>query len=136
LRPAEAHIRRAVAHFKEMLRIRRSSRLFRLRSAQEVDRHLRFHNTGPHQWPGLLAWSLSDPEGLLDPEHRLIVVLWNAGGAPAALDARAVDGARLRLHPVQAVSDDPIVRAAAADAASLRVPGRTAAVFWTALAEP
>jgi hypothetical protein len=133
LRPAEAHIRRSVAHFKELLRIRRSSRLFRLRTADEVAEHLRFHNTGPHQLPGLLAWSLHDPAGCLDAVHRLIVVLWNAAAAPAVLNERALAGAPLALHPVLESSDDPVVRASRWDpaAGSLRVPGRTAAVFWT-----
>jgi pullulanase len=82
--------------------------------------------------PGLLAWSLHDPAGLLDPAHRLIVVLWNAAGAPAVLNLAALAGTPLVLHPVLVASDDPVVRAAAADAnGSVRVPGRTAAVFWT-----
>ena len=123
LRPAEAHIRRSVAHFKELLRIRRSSRLFRLRSAREVSRHLRFHNTGPHQLPGLLAWSLEDPEGRIDPAHPLIVVLWNAAATSASLGTRSFGHARLRLHPIQVASDDPVLRAA--DATQIGSGART-----------
>jgi pullulanase-type alpha-1,6-glucosidase len=134
LRPGEPHIRRALAHFQELLRIRRSSRLFRLRTAEEVAEHLRFHDTGPHQHPGLLAWSLRDPSGRLDPAHAWIVVLWNAAGAPAALSLRELAGVPLVLHPVHAASDDPVLRAAVAERAggTLRVPGRTAVVFWSA----
>jgi pullulanase-type alpha-1,6-glucosidase len=134
LRPGGPHIRRALAHFQELLRIRRSSRLFRLRTAEEVAEHLRFHDTGPHQHPGLLAWSLHDRSGRLDPAHAWIVVLWNAAGAPAALNLRELAGVPLVLHPVQADSDDPVLRAAVVEPAggSLRVPGRTAVVFWSA----
>src|SRR5262245_58247629 len=44
LHPASTDIRDALAHFKEVLAIRRSSPLFRLRSAAEVQRRLRFYN--------------------------------------------------------------------------------------------
>jgi pullulanase len=132
LRPGEAQIKGCAAHFLEVLRIRRSSRLFRLRSGDEVAAHLRFHNTGPHQLPGLLVWSLEDAEGSVDPAHRLIVVLLNASGAPGAITLKELAGAPLALHPVQADSADPLVRAVRFDAATggFRVPGRTTAVFW------
>jgi len=132
LRPDAAQIRACAAHFREMLRIRRSSRLFRLRTAEEVACHLRFHNTGPHQLPGLLALSLHDPDGRIDAEHPLIAVFLNGSGAPALLTLRELAGARLALHPVQAGSCDPLVRAATVDGESgtIRIPGRTAAVFW------
>lgn len=48
-RPSPAQIGEAKQRFLELLRLRYSSRLFRLRSAQEVKRQLRFHNTGPEQ---------------------------------------------------------------------------------------
>lgn len=133
LRPGESQIRDCAAHFLEVLRIRRSSRLFRLRSGAEVSTHLRFHNTGPHQLPGLLVWSLRDPEARLDAAHPLIVVLLNASGASAAPTLREFAGARLALHPVQANSTDPLVRTTGFDAASggFRIPGRTAAVLWS-----
>jgi hypothetical protein len=69
----------------------------------------------------------------VDAAHRLIVVLWNAAASPAVLNERALAGAPLALHPVLQSSDDPVVRASRCDPAtgSLRVPGRTAAVFWT-----
>jgi pullulanase-type alpha-1,6-glucosidase len=138
LRPGEPQIKSCAAHFLEVLRIRRSSRLFRLRSGHLVSAHLRFRNTGPHQLPGLLVWSLEDPEGRIDAAHPLIVVLLNASGAPAALTLRELAGAPLLLHPVQAASADPLVRAARFDAATggFRIPGRTTAVFWSQRPSP
>jgi hypothetical protein len=43
----------------------------------------------------------------------------------------ALKGAQVALHPVQAASDDPVVRQSAADPATgtLTVPARTVAVF-------
>ena len=50
-------------HFREMLAIRQSSPLFRLRTAPEVISRLAFHNTGPSQVPGLIVMSLDDQPG-------------------------------------------------------------------------
>jgi pullulanase-type alpha-1,6-glucosidase len=122
LRPAPEHIRAALAHFEELLRIRASSALFRLRSAAEVERRLAFHNTGPGQLPGLVVMSLAG-------DAESIVVLFNA--TPAAQSFPAPLAGDFALHPVQRASADPRVRTAAWDAAarSFQVPPRTTAVF-------
>lgn len=39
----------------EMLAIRKTSGLFRLRSAEEIKRAVSFYNTGPDQVPGLIV---------------------------------------------------------------------------------
>ncbi len=130
LKPSPDHIQGTLAHFMEMLRIRRSSPLFRLRSAAAVAEHLRFHNTGPDQLPGLLVMSLSDPDGSCDPHYECILVVFN--GRPDPLDFPSpFPGVPFQLHPLQQRSSDPRLRSALHDAAtaSLRVPGRTAAVF-------
>jgi pullulanase-type alpha-1,6-glucosidase len=133
LRPGPAHIRRALGHLEELLRIRRSTRLLRLRGAEEVDRHLRFHNVGPGRIPGLIAFSLSDPEGRVDGAHRLVVVLLNALASTVSLRDGALAVPGLRLHPEQARSDDSVLRDARVrpESGELDVPGRTAVVFWT-----
>ena len=55
LRPRREHIEAAAAHFREMLRIRKSSPLFRLGTAEEVLSKVSFLNTGPDQVPGLVV---------------------------------------------------------------------------------
>ena len=121
LAPAPEHMRAARDHFRELLRIRRSTPLFRLRTADEVSERLRFHNTGPDQLPGLIVMSLRG-------DGESVVVLFNA--APGAV-AFPFDGAGYALHPVQRGSSDPAVGQAAFDAATgvFRVPARTTAVF-------
>ena len=57
-RPA-ADPARAYAHFLETLAIRKSSPLFRLRTAADVQSRLRFYNTGPNQIPGVIVMSLA-----------------------------------------------------------------------------
>jgi len=131
LAPASADIQDAFAHLQEALAIRRSSPLFRLRTAADVQQRLRFHNTGPAQLPGLIAFSLSDEAGSVDRRHSLAAVLLNANDEAQTLQVPEVAGQPLVLHPVRAASGDPVVRTAVFDAASgsFIVPARTAAVF-------
>src|SRR5205085_685919 len=46
LKPTRASILQTVAHLRELLRIRRSSPLFRLRTAADINARVRFYNTG------------------------------------------------------------------------------------------
>ena len=48
----------ALANFKEMLEIRKSSLLFRLRTQAQIDQRVRFYNTGPFQIPGVVAMGI------------------------------------------------------------------------------
>jgi pullulanase len=131
LRVSPAHIAAARDHFLRVLRIRRSSPLFRLRSGADVQRHLRFANTGPAQLPGVVAFELADPEGRVDPRHARVVVVLNALGSEVELQWPELAGRRLTLHDELRESPDPVVHAAGFDAAAgvLAVPARTAAVF-------
>jgi pullulanase-type alpha-1,6-glucosidase len=135
LRPGETQIQAAMSHFREMLQVRQSSRLFRLRTADEVQQHLSFQNVGPDQTPGLIVMTIADTgEADLDPAYEMAVVLFNA--SPEAITFTQADlvGMGLELHPVLAASADVIVQAAAFDSATgiFTVPGRTAAVFMLA----
>jgi pullulanase-type alpha-1,6-glucosidase len=121
LAPGPAHMQAAVDHFRELLRIRQATSLFRLRTADEVNARLRFHNTGPDQQPGLIVMSLRG-----EAEH--VVVLFNATPEEARFP---FEGGDYALHPVQQNSSDPALRAANfdADSGTFQVPARTAAVF-------
>jgi len=132
LDPGRSDLRRTFDHFREMLRIRRSSPLFRLRTGDEVKTHLRFHNTGPGQIPGLVVMGLWDPLGEVDEEHELIVALFNAGDDSVDFHLSESAGLDLELHPEQKGSRDPLVRTSTFDPSTGRfqVPARTTAVFW------
>ncbi|MFH1279050.1 MAG: pullulanase-type alpha-1,6-glucosidase [Candidatus Eisenbacteria bacterium] len=133
-KPGRRAIEETAAHFREILRIRRSSPLFRLDSADEVQRRVRFHNTGPDQIPGLVAMELLD-DGEAGPalggDYRRIVVLFNAAKGARAFARPVWKEGAFRLHPVQASSADPVLGDARFDAkeGAFAVPGRTAAVF-------
>jgi pullulanase-type alpha-1,6-glucosidase len=116
-----AQIRAAAAHAREMLVVRRSSPLFRLRTAEEIAERLRFHNVGPNQVPGLIVMSLKGADGVE------IVTVFNA--TPRDVNFALDLGRGFRLHPVQRESSDPTVRRAAWAKGNFLTPARTTAVF-------
>jgi pullulanase-type alpha-1,6-glucosidase len=132
LKPDNAHILQSLNNFKEMLRIRKSSPLFRLGDAELIGRSLTFHNTGPDQLPGLVVMRIANPEGeTIDPNYTQIVVLFNANDEAQTFTEAALIGSGLTLHPIQRESSDPIVRTTSFDDATgaFSIPARTTAVF-------
>ncbi|SPM00089.1 Neopullulanase / Maltodextrin glucosidase [[Actinomadura] parvosata subsp. kistnae] len=125
LRPGCAAITSARARYGELLRIRASSPAFALGSFDEVRRRLTF----PASPEGMITMHV-DTEGL-DPRWASVTVVLNATPSPATQPMPELAGRQVTLHPVQAGSDDPIVRTSAFDPATgtLTVPARTAAVF-------
>lgn len=116
-----AQIRAAAAHAREMLAIRRSSPLFRLRTAAEITERLRFHNPGPTQVPGLIVMSLEGADGVE------IVTVFNA--TPRELTFTLDLGRPFKLHPVQQTSADTTLRRAVYADGRFKTPGRSTAVF-------
>ena len=133
LEPAPGDILASTAHFQEMLHIRKSSPLFRLRTAAEVQERLRFHNTGPDQVLGMIVMSISDVGAAtnLDPNLDLVVVVFNATNTEQRFSLQALANTALALHPVQLASADPLVASSSFEVStgSFVVPARTTAVF-------
>ncbi|MFV9505885.1 MAG: pullulanase-type alpha-1,6-glucosidase [Oscillochloridaceae bacterium umkhey_bin13] len=130
--PGRAELDRGYYHFREMLQIRKSSPLFRLRTAEEVIAQVSFMNTGADQIPGLIVMRITDDgANNLDPQREQIVVLFNADPEPVSFTAEALQDMKLRLHPIQAASFDAAVRSASFDSATgtFTVPGRSTVVF-------
>jgi len=123
--------------FEDLLRIRGSTSLFRLRSAREVIQRLHFVNTGPQQVPTVVAAHLDGrgPSGWAMPAYRYADVLYavNADTVAHDITVPSLAGARLRLHPVHLAAEAADVRARAstwtAQPGVLRVPPRTAVVW-------
>jgi pullulanase/glycogen debranching enzyme len=113
-----AQIEFAVEHFCEMLRIRRSSQLFRLDSATRIIESLRFHD---RHALGVCVMSLSDLN------ERLLVV-FNARPIPYE-ETLLPDFSSMQLHPVLQKSHDEVVRGAKFVEGRVSVPPRTTAVF-------
>lgn len=122
----------AATHFQEVLKIRKSSPLFRLQTGEDVIERVSFHNTGPHQLPGLIVMSISDtPENDLDENYDMIVVVFNTRNETAEFGAEAISGMNLQLHPIQVASNDRVVTESSFDANTgiFSVPALTTAVF-------
>ena len=130
LKAGRAEITFAVATFREFLKIRKSSVLFRLQTAEAVQRCVSFYNFGPWQIPGLIVMQLTDVDQI-DPLYNNILVLFN--GTPGAISFKDESFARQNylLHPVQAASPDQTLKEAMFDVnqGEFTVPGRTTAVF-------
>ncbi|GAB3382470.1 pullulanase-type alpha-1,6-glucosidase [Lysobacter fragariae] len=132
IKPTPADIAWMRDAFRDLLRIRASSALFRLRTTQDVMQRLHFGNTGPDQNPLVIA-------GHLDGEHyngarfREVLYLLNVSPQPQALVLLNESGKRYVLHPVlaDAHSADSRAKQATFDPRDGRfvVPARTAVVY-------
>ncbi len=132
IKPMPADLRWTRDAFRDLMRIRASSRLFRLRSAVEVKQRLTFHNTGSAQVPTVLAAHL-DGRGYTGAGFAEVLYFINVDKTAQTLTIDAEKAKRYRLHPAHTALDAADRRAAAAryDAASgkFTVPARTAVVF-------
>ena len=123
LRPGPEALDAAHAAAEDLLRIRSSSRLFRLGDAAAIQQKVSF----PAADPGVVAMLLDDTRGAdVDPARSGVLVVLNAGTGATTVPGV---GAGWQLHEVQAGGSDPVVRQSVAAADGVTVPGRTAAVF-------
>jgi pullulanase len=132
LRPSAANIQAASNRFRELLEIRTSSRLFRLRTAAEVEQRLTFRNSGPTQIPGLIVMELSDaPAPDLDPAAEAMIIVFNATDEQQLVTYPDLRGRHFALHKSQRTSDDVVAEVGqfVSGQGRFRVPARTTAVF-------
>ncbi len=133
LKPRPADIAWTRDAFRDLLRIRASSRLFRLRTADEVRERLRFPNSGPSQLPTLMAGHL-DGHGLPGAAFEELVYLVNVAPQEQAVSIPSLKDKAFVLHPVHldpaAADRRPAERARYAPAQGrFTVPPRSAVVF-------
>ncbi|KAL8193157.1 hypothetical protein R6Q57_027061 [Mikania cordata] len=136
-KPHKSHIISALENFQNLLRIRYSSVLFRLRTANAIQERVRFHNTGPSCIPGVIVMSVEDGhEGIpgltcLDPIYSYIVVIINACPIDISFTSPVLCGKGLQLHPMQMMSTDNSVKNSTYDPLTgcFSVPSRTSSVF-------
>ncbi|WP_412746716.1 pullulanase-type alpha-1,6-glucosidase [Krasilnikovia sp. MM14-A1004] len=129
LTPDCAAIQLADARYAELLRIRRSSPVFGLPSAAEVQKRVSFPLSGTAETPGVLVMRL-DGRGL-DKHWKSVTVVFNATPAATKQAVPVLRGANVALHPVLRGSADPTLRTASFDRATgtFSVPARAVAVF-------
>lgn len=117
------------ARYAELLRIRNSSPVFGLSTAQEVQRRVSFPLSGTGETPGVLTMTL-DARGL-GGAWKSVTVVFNGTPEAATQRVTGLRGADVTLHPMLRSSADPVLRTAAfaASTGTFTVPARSVAVF-------
>ncbi|GAB3737388.1 pullulanase-type alpha-1,6-glucosidase [Luteimonas pelagia] len=95
--PSPADIAFTRDAFLDLLRIRASTTLLRLRTADDVRRRLRFHNTGPDQNPHVVVGEI-DGRGYPGANFGALMYLVNV--SPEAQTVQTPPGRDWDLHPV------------------------------------
>ena len=133
LKPAASDVRTASAEAQDLLRLRFSSPLFRLGTADAINAKVSFPASGTaeaHQ--GVIAMRVDDTKGIdADPALKGLVVVFNASDEAVTQKVPGLAGAALSLSPVQAQGSDAVVKTSTWDASTgaASVPARTVAVF-------
>lgn len=133
IRPPREAVLQARDMSLDLLRIRASTRLFRLERADDIQARLTFPGSGAGSDPRLVAGHL-DGRGLDDAGFREVLYAINVADDARTLDAPELAGRGWRLHPVHLAADaaDPRPRNASRiddEAGRFTVPPRTALVF-------
>jgi pullulanase-type alpha-1,6-glucosidase len=130
LKPGARDIEGTFRHLLEMLLIRKTSGLFRLRTAEEINQAVSFYNTGPDQVPGLIVERIRNHGKSCFPASQAVVLV---NATPQAQTFTNPDFKRqpLILHPIQAFSSDAVVRTSRFQwqSGTFTIPARTTSVF-------
>jgi pullulanase/glycogen debranching enzyme len=118
--------------FRDLLRIRSSSTLLRLRTAADISARLKLHNTGPEQVATVLVGQL-DGAGHAGAGFSELVYLVNVDKVAQTVTVDALKAKGYVLHPVHrafGAADRRALEAVYAPASgAFTVPARTAVVF-------
>jgi pullulanase/glycogen debranching enzyme len=128
IKPAPADIAFARDAFRDLLRIRSSSALFRMRTAADISKRLRFFNVGSMQEPTVIAAHL-DGRDYAGARFDGITYLINVDKVAHTVADPMARGMKMRVHPAHRA--DTRARGATFDSATgaFTVPARTAVVF-------
>ncbi|WP_347338495.1 pullulanase-type alpha-1,6-glucosidase [Cellulomonas sp. WB94] len=132
LKPAAADIRAASSAADDLLRLRFSTDLFRLGSAQLIEQKVSFPDGGTTATPGVIVMRIDDTVGKdVDGSLKGVLVVLNASDEATTQTVPALAGRTLALSPVQAAGSDPVVKGTtwAKASGTVTVPARTVAVL-------
>ncbi|SFZ79227.1 alpha-1,6-glucosidase domain-containing protein [Chitinimonas taiwanensis] len=131
IKPGATEIAYARDVFRELMAIRASSTLFRLREAADIKARLKFYNTGSTQVPTVIVGHL-DGAGYAGANYQALMYFVNVGTSAQAMSIPAESGKAYVLHSAQANGVDTRVKAAAASACTntgtFTIPARSAVV--------
>jgi pullulanase len=132
IKPTAADIAYARDAFRDLLAIRKSTTLLRMKTADDIKQRLVFHNTGGAQVPTVLMGQING-EGYAGAGFKEVVYLINADKAAQTVTVPALASKAYVLHPVHTAptAGDKVAATATYTAASgvFNVPARTAVVF-------
>ncbi|MDQ0373057.1 pullulanase-type alpha-1,6-glucosidase [Cellulomonas humilata] len=141
LKPTPADIATASKAADDLLKLRFSTPLFRLGSADLIEQKVGFPGSGPDADPGVVVMTIDDEPGW-DPTTRWwakdvdkkldgVLVVVNASDEATTQTVSSLSGHKLTLSPVQAKGSDPVVKGTTWDKATgtVTVPPRTVAVL-------
>ena len=132
---SETEIRETVDYFQTLLAIRKSSKLFRLETAKDIQERLSFYNTGPEQVPGVIVMALADNlvgQANLDPNAEMLLVVFNASPKRQTLKIAELAGLDMQILPqLKALENNPIGSSAHyAFNNSISVPAFSTVIFY------
>lgn len=131
--PSAREIAMARDMFRDLLKLRASSTLFRLRSSEDIKARLKFFNTGAGQIPTLLVGHL-DGAGYPGAGFKELLYFVNVDKTAQQLRLPSEQGKPYVLHPLHlasgAADKRPVLQARfESDSGRFRVPARTALVY-------
>ena len=131
IKPTSTEISWTKDAFRDLMKIRSSSTLLRLRTAQDIRDRLTMLNLGSGQVPTVLGGHVRGT-GYAGANFAELAYFINVGSTAQTVTAAALAGKSFVLHPVHAAGADrrPATQASyAAGSGSFTVPARSAVVF-------
>ena len=135
IKPTGADITWTRDAFRDLLKIRASTTLLRLRTAADIKSRMSFHNLGSAQVPTVLVGQINgaQPSAYAGAGFKELVYFLNVDKVPQTLTVDALKGKALVLHPVHTAAGAADKRAATATytagSGAFTIPARTAVVF-------
>ncbi|MFG6431126.1 alpha-1,6-glucosidase domain-containing protein [Pelomonas parva] len=114
--------------FRDLLKIRKSTTLLRLRTAEDIKARLTFLNTGSAQEPTVLVGRLNGV-GYPGANFDELVYLINVDKTAKQLNFPTLAGHALELHPAHTADQRALAATFDRTTGSFNVPARTAVVF-------
>src|SRR5699024_2626116 len=131
--PEPADIEHASQMAQDLLRLRFSTDLFRLGTAEAIEDKVSFPQAGPDATPGLIVMAIDDLAGAqdVDPDLDGVLAVFNASPEPITEQVDGFAGRDFTLSAVQQDGVDDVVRSTEWEAGTgtVTVPGRTVAVL-------
>ena len=131
-KPLPEHVHRAHQQALDLLRLRQSSPLFTLGSAELIREMVSFPNAGPHAIPGVIVMRIHDwARRGIDARLAGLLVAFNTNAEELVIPIEGMEGTELTLSPVQQYGGDDVVVRTRWDPTSgkITIPARTVAVM-------